>query len=485
MKKYLFFLLALVFVSFTSDRNKSKYNIPILAFSTMAGDIDLDGDNDIIVGHRIYWLLDSPVITVLDNMQSGEFSISDTIKDFYAYQYNIILADVDNDDFPDIIGLGIDASEEISEMFIRVLYNSGGEYNSYQDFALNTHEPISDIDYGDINGDGHVDLAITSNHGQFWGVLYNDGIGNFSAPEYYETEGAYPNSIDCGDINSDGRADIVLIRQSVEVFFSTVNGFENITLEEGSSWKHAAKIVDFDLDGENDIITFGGTPVTLLDFYKNIENNNLEVQEEFVGYFQSSEFQICDINNNEYQDVVFELLDKTGYVIYYNQGNFQLADSQFIALPAANPEEQWRSFFCADMDGNGFQDIICVKTVDEIVSDNLEILFNDGEGNFIENPIAAINNININKSSLSANPNPFTEQTQIHFTLEKASLVLLEIFNLKGELVWQLEKKYTAGKQSILWNGKDQNGNNCKPGAYIIKILNDHKTPNTIQIIKQ
>lgn len=109
MKKYILILTVLIFFAFTTDNNKSTYSIPILAYSVTAGDIDLDGDNDIVVGHRIHWELDSPVITILDNYENGLFRLTDTIKDFYAYQENIILAKVNNYEYLDLILLKIEA----------------------------------------------------------------------------------------------------------------------------------------------------------------------------------------------------------------------------------------------------------------------------------------------------------------------------------------------------------------------------------------
>lgn len=484
MKKLLLFLWAALLLSFTSDNNKSTYQIPISAFSVTAGDIDLDGDKDIIVGHRIPWLLDYPIVTILENI-NNEFNIADTIKDFYGYQYNILLTDVDNDSFPDIIAIGIDASKNKAIMFLRVFYNSNGTFDSYKDFNLNKSEPFIDIDTGDINADGFTDLALISNNGQFWGVIYNDGNGNFSNPEYFETPGAWPNSIDCGDINDDGRADIVLCRQSVEVFFSTEEGFDRTILEEETSWKFGAKVIDFDLDGDKDVLTYGGWPGNQLFIYENINNTSLILNKEYYHQIQSDHFFINDFNNDYFPDIIFQSFDYTGYYIYYNQGDFILSDSQFVSLPPANPKEEWRNFYCADMDNNGYQDIICVKTRDIVYADNLEIRYNDGEGNFVDNPISNVNDILIPYNSISAYPNPFQTNTMIQFELNTHALISINITNLIGNIVYQEQKFCQAGKNRILWDGKDLNNNSCPPGIYLFLVSINNKESKQIKIIKR
>ena len=67
---------------------------------------------------------------------------------------------------------------------------------------------LTSIAIGDINGDGKLDLAVTTSAGDV-SVLLGDGAGHFGAPTTFAT-GASPNSIVIEDLNADGALDIVV-----------------------------------------------------------------------------------------------------------------------------------------------------------------------------------------------------------------------------------------------------------------------------------
>ena len=67
-------------------------------------------------------------------------------------------------------------------------------------------------------------MLFAHNNDYLWGIIYNDGTGNFSEPEYYDLD--YPPlDIACADFNDDGRDDVVIPDYIIEVYFSTENGF--------------------------------------------------------------------------------------------------------------------------------------------------------------------------------------------------------------------------------------------------------------------
>jgi flagellar hook assembly protein FlgD len=49
--------------------------------------------------------------------------------------------------------------------------------------------------------------------------------------------------------------------------------------------------------------------------------------------------------------------------------------------------------------------------------------------------------------------------------------VKLEIFNLKGQLVWKNEiPNQSANRYRYFWDGKNLNGNNCTSGIYFFRL---------------
>ena len=71
-------------------------------------------------------------------------------------------------------------------------------------------------------------------------------------------------------------------------------------------------------------------------------------------------------------------------------------------------------------------------------------------------------------------PNPFNPSTTICLELEERGKVLLQIFNVKGQLVKTLiDSKLSRGYHEMIWRGKDQNGNPVATGHYFLKLNQD------------
>lgn len=69
-------------------------------------------------------------------------------------------------------------------------------------------------------------------------------------------------------------------------------------------------------------------------------------------------------------------------------------------------------------------------------------------------------------------PNPFNAGVTIRFVLENEGKVQLNIFDIKGNKVWQQSARFTAGNHFIKWNGKNQHGNNVPSGTYFVEANN-------------
>jgi len=84
------------------------------------------------------------------------------------------------------------------------------------------------------------------------------------------------------------------------------------------------------------------------------------------------------------------------------------------------------------------------------------------------------NSITELKNSLKQNfPNPFNPNTNIQFTLKQPAKVSLNVFNIKGQKIKTLlegKKTLKADTHTIIWNGKDENGNKVGSGIYLYKM---------------
>ncbi len=112
----------------------------------------------------------------------------------------------------------------------------------------------------------------------------------------------------------------------------------------------------------------------------------------------------------------------------------------------------------------------------------------DGHDNWIsfETPTPGASNLNLSGVAGNAekipgipvlksiSPNPFNPSTTISFTLELAGSVKIQIYDLKGKLVRDLleNRTMTAGKHSLVWDGRNNRGLMLASGPYFLRIGN-------------
>jgi hypothetical protein len=98
-----------------------------------------------------------------------------------------------------------------------------------------------------------------------------------------------------------------------------------------------------------------------------------------------------------------------------------------------------------------------------IVNENMEYsIINDA---FVPNP-TIINLTNF--------PNPFNPSTTIMYTLSNVENVVVNVYNVRGQMIRMLvNEKQDLGLHSVIWDGKDMNGNDVGSGIYFTRIKSD------------
>jgi len=83
-------------------------------------------------------------------------------------------------------------------------------------------------------------------------------------------------------------------------------------------------------------------------------------------------------------------------------------------------------------------------------------------------------------------PNPFTNQTEIQYQLQKRVNIDLEVYDLTGRLIISLIKEVQKpGYYSIQWNGTDKNGNSLPSGVYFINMeAGDYKATKKMLLLR-
>jgi hypothetical protein len=83
-------------------------------------------------------------------------------------------------------------------------------------------------------------------------------------------------------------------------------------------------------------------------------------------------------------------------------------------------------------------------------------------------------------------PNPFNPSTRIVYALPIASKVTISIFDVTGRLIARaFEGDKEAGVHSIVWNGKNSNGNQVASGLYLYKLEASAKEGGTVVLSRK
>ncbi|MCK4657312.1 MAG: T9SS type A sorting domain-containing protein, partial [candidate division Zixibacteria bacterium] len=68
-------------------------------------------------------------------------------------------------------------------------------------------------------------------------------------------------------------------------------------------------------------------------------------------------------------------------------------------------------------------------------------------------------------------PNPFNPTTTIEFYTDRSVHVNLHIFNILGQRIRTLmDAPLEIGKHSVVWDGRDDGGNDVASGMYFYRI---------------
>jgi hypothetical protein len=235
-------------------------------YDVAAADLNKDGYPDIVTTNYL-----SQTVSVLLNTQRGTFdSVVTYGVNVASYPESLVLADVNNDTYPDIV------TGDLGATTVSVLLNQrDGTFTLTGTYAIASSCLNISVAAGDINKDGYLDIITATAGGSrdAVGLLLNKRDGTFEAVTAYPTgAGSQPYGVAVGDVNGDGYPDVCTANfgtSTISVFLNQTTGILSsaVTYSTGStSYPTGIALGNLNGDSYPDVVTSnsGNDTVSLL-----------------------------------------------------------------------------------------------------------------------------------------------------------------------------------------------------------------------------
>jgi hypothetical protein len=285
--------------------------------------------------------------------------------------YDLGEADVDGDGDIDILST--------YQNGLAVYKNDGtGNFTLHQVVNIGYHTVW--IDTGDIDGDNHIDAILTngSNPDYVW-IFKNDGNGNFTNTANYGI-GDLTGEVHTGDIDGDGDLDFILGNYGITVYYNDGSGNFPSSVSYPATMPNYSQLIDIDNDGNSDFVFIDTYPTRITVMQNDGTGNLTQVASYPIPSNDPWHLRSGDFNSDGYIDLVVTA-DPGNLYIYLNNGG-QFSNSSSFTFNHGG------YIGIGDIDHDNDSDILFA----ERVTYQIHALINDGEANFITQPLIALEN---------------------------------------------------------------------------------------------
>jgi len=339
------------------------------------GDIDGDGDNDIIAALDI----DDRIIFFENLDGQGTFSAIQDILTNISRPASVELFDLDGDNDLDILS----ASLFNDETFWLENTNGQGNFSLPKTISL-LDNLVRDTRAGDVDGDGDADVVTISDY-EIALYLNTDGAGTFADQIIVSRSAGRPQMTVGADLDGDGDTDLL----SVSDLDDKVAWYENLDGQGNFSEQHhisstvfgadLVQAIDIDNDGDMDVFA-GGSDSDLLVWYENIDGLGTFGPETVVdaSILNIQELRAADMDGDNDLDLVVagDIGPNNPPVNWYENTDGQGAFGPKIAASLMTSDRL--SIHVDDVDADGDMDILSGTSGGLFFHENT-----DGQGLFV------------------------------------------------------------------------------------------------------
>ncbi len=333
-----------------------QLSIDARVFDLAAGDLDSDGDVDLVSVH-------SEFLQFLVNSGTGDFTVPAPLP-LPNFARQIRIADLSGDGNVDLV-----VSNPIEDRMFVLLGSGGGNFGEAAGYAVGD-KPLR-FAVADLNGDGSTDIVVANETSLTLSVLWNDGSGAFGAPLEIEV-GDSLRFADAADFDGDG--DIDLVAGGRNLLKIWINESSGNFVEKATYFVAGSRIAcaDFDLDGHVDLAVGAFVPGIVSVLWNRGDGS-------FAGRVDVSvaadAFAAEDLDDDGDPDLISGAGNPTHLTISWNSDDgvrALVAPAKYRAF--ARPHD----ITIGDFDGDGLPDIVTANSGDGSFS----FLKGHGDGTF-------------------------------------------------------------------------------------------------------